>query len=133
MLLYRPVGEKELRLIAASGFRAFPPRLDHQPIFYPVLERGYAIEIARDWNTKDEASGYAGWVTEFDVDEEFARRYPVQPAGSSRHRELWVPAEELDEFNHHIIGKIRVTDAFTSPQFTDELDPLTKLPNNLVT
>ena len=35
--LYRPVGSEELRLIAASGFREFPPRLPGQPIFYPVL------------------------------------------------------------------------------------------------
>src|SRR4051812_38552910 len=98
--------------MAAAGFRAFPPRLKHQPIFYPVLEREYAVQIARDWNTKDEASGYAGWITEFDIDDEFASRYPVQVAGGRQHRELWVPAEELDDFNRHIVGGIRVTDVF---------------------
>lgn len=36
MFLYRPVGLEELKLIAASNFRAFPPRLPEQPIFYPV-------------------------------------------------------------------------------------------------
>jgi hypothetical protein len=36
--LYRPVGKKELELIRASGFRAFPPRLPGQPFFYPVLK-----------------------------------------------------------------------------------------------
>jgi len=36
-ILYRPVGPKELELIAASGYRDFPPRLPGQPIFYPVL------------------------------------------------------------------------------------------------
>ena len=36
-VLYRPVGQAELDLIAASGWRRFPPRLSHQPIFYPVL------------------------------------------------------------------------------------------------
>jgi hypothetical protein len=35
--LYRPVGPRELELIAASGYREFPPRLPDQPIFYPVL------------------------------------------------------------------------------------------------
>lgn len=34
-VLYRPVGQKELDLIAASGFLGFPPRLPGQPIFYP--------------------------------------------------------------------------------------------------
>ena len=28
------------------------------------------------------------------------------------HEELWVPAEELEEFNDHIIGVIEVTRVF---------------------
>jgi len=36
-VLYRPVGQKELELIRDSGWRQFPPRLEWQPIFYPVL------------------------------------------------------------------------------------------------
>lgn len=131
MLLFRPIGEAELRLIAASGFRAFPPRLVHQPIFYPVLDRDYAVQIARDWNTNDEASGYAGFVTEFDVDDEFARRYPVQVAGSRAHRELWVPAEEVPEFNQHIVGGIRVTAAFQGSSFVGSIDSATLLPVDL--
>jgi len=69
----------------------------------------YAIQIARDWNVKD--SG-AGFVTRFDVDAEFLRRYPVHTVGSSVHRELWVPAEELAEFNRHIVGPIEVIAEF---------------------
>lgn len=42
MILYRPVGVKELGLIAELGFKAFPPRLPYQPIFYPVLNFAYA-------------------------------------------------------------------------------------------
>jgi hypothetical protein len=34
--MYRPVGPKELKLLAGSGFRRWPPRLPEQPIFYPV-------------------------------------------------------------------------------------------------
>jgi hypothetical protein len=131
MLLYRPVGEKELRLIAAMLFRGFPPRPDHQPIFYPVLEREYAVQIARDWNTADEVSGYVGWVTEFDVDDEFVCNYPVQIVGGRQHRELWVPAEELEEFNRHIIGEIRVPDVFVGPRFAGSLDPVSRLPTDL--
>ena len=44
--LYRPVGAEELRLIEASGMRAFPPRLPEQPIFYPVTNEAYAVQIA---------------------------------------------------------------------------------------
>ncbi len=65
--LYRPVGPRELELIEASGFRAFPPRLPEQPIFYPVLSFEYAAQIARDWNAKDApratvASSRASWL-----------------------------------------------------------------------
>lgn len=112
LTLYRPVGAAELALIAAAHWRAFPPRLPAQPIFYPVLTESYAVEIARDWNTKDEASGYAGFVTRFRVDAAFAARYPVRTAGARRHQELWVPAEELDEFNRHIVGPIEVVAEF---------------------
>ena len=48
--LYRPVGSKELELINESDWKKFPPRLYWQPVFYPVLNEEYAIQIARDWN-----------------------------------------------------------------------------------
>jgi hypothetical protein len=35
--LFRPVGQQELDLIRDAQWRAFPPRLVGQPIFYPVL------------------------------------------------------------------------------------------------
>jgi hypothetical protein len=111
-ILYRPIGQYEFELIAMTGFRAFPPRLDHQPIFYPVLTEAYAVEIARDWNTRDAASGYVGYVTQFAVESAFLDRYPVQVAGARRHQELWVPAGDLAMFNQHIIGAIEVIAEF---------------------
>ena len=59
-LLFRPVGPQELALIAKSDYREFPPRLPHQPIFYPVLNEEYATQIARDWNAADAATGISG-------------------------------------------------------------------------
>jgi hypothetical protein len=109
LTLYRPVGPKELALIEASGWRAFPPRLPEQPIFYPVLNEEYAIQIARDWNVRESGSGF---VTRFRVEAEFLQRYPVQTVGGSRHQELWVPAEDLPAFNDHIVGLIEVTAEF---------------------
>lgn len=111
-VLWRPVGQAELELIERSGWRAFPPRLPHQPIFYPVLDEGYAVQIARDWNTRDAASGYVGYVTRFRVRSGFLARYPVQVAGARAHRELWVPAEELDELNANLVGTIEVVAEF---------------------
>ena len=107
--LYRPVGPQELALIAASGWREFPPRLPEQPFFYPVLNELYATQIARDWNVK--ASG-AGFVLRFTVDSLFIGRYPIQTVGASVHQELWVPAEELEEFNRHIVGLIELVAEF---------------------
>ena len=104
-ILYRPVGPKELELIAASGYREFPHRLPEQPIFYPVLNEEYARQIAREWNVS--ASG-AGYVTRFALRAEFAATYPVRKVGSSIHRELWIPAEDLDGMNQNIVGLIEV-------------------------
>jgi hypothetical protein len=103
--LYRPTGPKELERIAASGYREFPARLPDQPIFYPVMNEEYARQIARDWNVK--ASG-AGYVVQFEVESEFLERYPENVVGGSVHRELWVPAEDLAQFNRHIVGTIEV-------------------------
>jgi hypothetical protein len=110
--LYRPVGRKELDLIAESGYRKFPPRLPDQPIFYPVLNREYAEQIAREWNTRDERSGFVGYVVEFDVDSSYLDRFEIRKVGGSSHLEYWVPAEELEQFNQHIQGNIRIISQF---------------------
>lgn len=110
--LFRPVGQQELDLIEESGWKRFPPRLPLQPIFYPVLNEDYAVQIARDWNTKDEASGYVGYVTRFQVDAEYLSRYERKVVGGQSHEELWVPAEDMELFNSHIEGVIEVIHQF---------------------
>jgi hypothetical protein len=106
MVLYRPVGLKEYELIAASNYTAFPPRLPEQPIFYPVLTFEYAEKIARDWNTT--TPPYVGYVTRFEIDDAYAGSFEVHQVGGKSHQEFWVPAEELGNFNRHIIGKIAI-------------------------
>jgi hypothetical protein len=54
----------------------------------------------------------------FEIDAAFAARYPVQTAGARRHQELWVPSEELEEFNRHIVGRIEVIAEFRSGEAT---------------
>jgi hypothetical protein len=117
MTLYRPVGITELDLIKQSVWRAFPPRLEWQPIFYPVLNMVYAIQIASDWNTKDAASGYAGFVTAFEVTSSYLEQFEIQTVGKATHQELWIPAEELATFNTHIVGQIHVISAFYGEQY----------------
>ncbi len=107
--LFRPVGPNELALIEQSGWTKFPPPLPQQPIFYPVMNEDYAIQIARDWNVP--ASG-SGFVTKFAVRTEYLKKFQVQNVGEAIHDELWVPAEELEEFNRNIIGQIEVTKSF---------------------
>jgi len=102
-----------LALIAESDYKSFPPRLPEQPIFYPVLNREYAEQIARDWNTRDERSGFAGYVLEFNVDADYLGRYEIKKVGGSNHLEYWITAEDLAEFNHHIRGQIRVVAQFS--------------------
>jgi len=109
-ILYRPVGPKELALIAASGYREFPPRLPDQPIFYPVLNEEYARQIARDWNVQ--ASG-AGYVIRFAVRKSYTDRHPVRTVGASIHQELWISAEELPELNRNLVGQLEVVAEFT--------------------
>jgi hypothetical protein len=106
--MYRPVGQVEFDLIRASGFRLFPPRLPEQPFFYPVTNEDYATQIARDWNTKDANSGFAGYVLRFDVLSAFLNHYEIHTVGNSRHQEYWIPAADLDQFNRSIVGLIEV-------------------------
>lgn len=110
--LWRPTGQAELDLVAAARWRAWPPRLPDQPIFYPVANRWYATKIAREWNVP---AGGVGYVTSFDVEEDFLGRYPIQQAGGSEVLEYWIPAEELADFNEHIVGAIRLEAEYRGP------------------
>jgi hypothetical protein len=107
--LYRPVGPAELALVAATGYRRWPPRLPEQPVFFPVTNVEYAREIALRWNVT--ASG-AGYVTMFRVNSAFMDRYAKHQVGGRNHVEWWIPAEDLDELNENIVGLIDVTEEY---------------------
>lgn len=107
--LWRPTGPHELALVEASDWRAWPPRLPEQPIFYPVLNEDYATRIARDWNVPASGTGY---VTRFEVDSAFLDGYDVHQVGGETILEYWIPAEDLEELNRHIVGTIEVVARF---------------------
>lgn len=111
VILFRPVGTKELALIKSSNFTKFPPRLPEQPIFYPVTNEEYATQIARDWNAKYNADKL-GYVTKFAVRKELLDQYETKIVGGATHEEYWIPAEDLEEFNRNIVGKIEVIAEF---------------------
>lgn len=98
-------------MIEGSGYAKYPPRLPEQPIFYPVLNEKYATEIAANWNVKYN-DDHRGYVTRFEIDDEYFQQFEVHVVGGSYHQELWVPAKELAVFNGHIIGKIQVISEF---------------------
>ena len=108
-----PSVKRSLDLIAASGWRRFPPRLGHQPIFYPVLTEEYATKIARDWNTKDAVSGYVGYVLRFSVRADALERWPPQQgAAGATFASCGCRRSELDDFNAAIVGPIEVIDEY---------------------
>jgi len=115
MILYRPVGLQELALIYDSDMKAFPARLPQQPIFYPVLQLEYARQVASDWNVKN--GQLAGYVTQFKVEDEFVSQFDEHTIGGSQHQELWIPAEDMEEFNRHIVGHIKVVEAHFGEKF----------------
>lgn len=109
--LYRPVNKAELDLIQDSGWKKFPPRLPDQPIFYPVTNQEYASQITREWNLPFYKNGF---VTEFELSNKYLSKFKVEKVGLDHHTELWVPAEELEEFNREIINRIEVIEAYDS-------------------
>lgn len=127
--LYRPVGLKEMELILNAESRKFPPRLPSQPIFYPVLDYNYAKQIACEWNTTDYNSGFVGYVTKFDVDDYYISQFKVQTVGKSMHSELWIPAENLKEFNDKISDRITIIEAFYGKNYVGLTPELSLLKN----
>lgn len=109
MLLFRPVNQQELDLIIAADWKAFPPRLPGQPIFYPVLNEAYAEQITREWNVPTYKIGH---VLQFEVEDDYLAQYEVQKVGLDHHLEYWIPAEDMDTFNANIVGKIELISTF---------------------
>ena len=106
-----------MELIIDSGMKAFPPRLYWQPIFYPVLNFKYAAEIAERWNMRDKESDGVGFVTSFEISEDYFQKFEIQVVGMPHHQELWVPAEKLEEFNGSILNGIRIEKAYVGNKF----------------
>lgn len=109
VVLYRPTGPEEMQLIEQSNYKKWPPRLPEQPIFYPVTNEAYAIQIAKEWNIP--ASG-VGFVTRFHVKKSFMDKYKIEKVGGDIHTEWWIPAEDVIEMNNNIVGLIEVLHKF---------------------
>ncbi len=115
MILWRPVGMRELALVFEADMKAFPPRLPEQPIFYPVLVEAYADQIASTWNTATDP--FAGYVVAMEIPDDYGSRFSSETVGAPMHRELWVPAEDLEDFNRHLTKPLSVRRAFFGSGF----------------
>ncbi len=65
--------------------------------------------VSRNSAARDSGKGF---VLKFHVERGYLSEYEVQTVGARNHRELWIPAEELSEFNRHIVGTIDVIHTF---------------------
>jgi hypothetical protein len=47
-------------------------------------------------------------VTRFRVRRTFLERYNAHTVGGQEHKEYWIPAEDVEELNRNIVGRIAV-------------------------
>ncbi|MFG1757852.1 PWWP domain-containing protein [Micromonospora echinofusca] len=106
--LWRPMGQQERNLVRETGWRRWPALPPDRTHFFPILSEDFAIRAARDWDL----FGSVRCVARFHVETGFLGRYSTRSFGGSAAPMLWVPAEELDEFNAHLVGPIEVTHEF---------------------
>ena len=94
--LFRPVGPCELELIEASGWRARST---------PGRSRatGTSRGAARDSSRGSLSTPISSAAT------------PCRLSATPYTRSLWVPAEEMEEFNRHIVGNIEVVVTYRAP------------------
>ncbi|MCL2859318.1 MAG: hypothetical protein FWF46_01845 [Oscillospiraceae bacterium] len=117
MKLYKPVGLFEMEKILESDGNGFPDRLPEQPIFYPVVNYSYAIQIAEKWNKDNYNSGFSGYVTEFNIADEYIKNYEIHCVGDKNCKEYWIPSNQLAVFNQNITDKIKIIEAFYGEQY----------------
>jgi hypothetical protein len=51
------------------------------------LKKCYAVQIARDWNTR---GGGTGYVLRFQIETDYVAKYPIQTTDGRVHREYWI-------------------------------------------
>ena len=107
MELYRPISEEEYRGVEERNFRGFPPREQGQQLFTALLSAEGASLIARRMRF-EKAPHNTVYVVSFMVEDSYIRQYPVQHADQRDSRALWIPAEEVDCLNQHLVGEIRL-------------------------
>ena len=111
MELYRPISGEEYRAIEARGFLGFPKRTEGQQILTLLLSQDGAMEIARRLRVEKQNDNKV-YVVSFLVEDSYIRQFPVQDREKPEYSALWIPAEETEILNQHIIGKIRLVTSY---------------------
>ena len=111
MELYRPLNAEEYHEVEARSFRGFPPRSGEQPLFTVLLSEEGASQIAKHMRIAKDAENTV-YVVSFIVDDAYIRQFPVQHEEVRDRRALWLPADEVDILNQHLIGNIRVVASY---------------------
>ncbi|SEU05662.1 hypothetical protein [Hymenobacter actinosclerus] len=98
VLLYRPVGQAELDLVAASNWLEFPLKLPEPPVFY-LAPPGSAAGLP---------GAGPGYLLRLAVDADYVAHFEAAAPAAAEPAELRVPTAELAEFNRRITGRIEV-------------------------
>ncbi len=112
MELFRPISADEYAALEAKEFSGFPPRSAEQPLLTALLSQEGASQIARHMRIDKQTESSTVYVIGFLVEDSYIRQFPVQHADEPDRRALWIPAEETEILNQHLIGKIRVLEQF---------------------
>ena len=116
-ILYRPVGPQELDLIREANWSRFPPRLPETAHFLPGVERGVRETDRARLERKGKRSRICDEVRSIWQLPERIRRprgWRFSACG------ILDPAEQLDEFNQNILGKIEVVAEFRPERSSKE-------------
>lgn len=99
-----PAGVGYVLVGKSGGVASLNPRL--------MAAKPPALEVG-GWNVPTSGSAF---VMKFEVDAGYLTKFTKECVGSKMHRELWVPAGELEEFNRRIVGPIQITRSFPEPE-----------------
>ena len=111
MELFRPVSAQEFHAIEDRDFGGFPKRTEGQQILTVLLSQEGAMEIARRMRVEKQKENKV-YVVSFLVEDSYIRQFPVQYLEKPEYSALWIPAEETEILNQHLIGKIRLVTSY---------------------
>ncbi len=101
--LYRAVNAEELAALQSLRWKGFPPCAE--AAFYPALNARFALDFI---HSQEGGKKPALYLTRFQIHAGYVRSFEVQTLSGEVHDELWVPAEEWENFNRNIVGRIAV-------------------------